>query len=98
MISLNPRHPIRLALGFFIMLRDAAQRLRQPTVLVLADNGARWATQAAAVDGEIVRDAGCGETLVTEVARDGKITPVEAEQLRKAFTEIQTEAREGRVL
>lgn len=80
------------------MLGQAAQRLRQPTVLVLADNGARWARKAADVDGEIVRDAGCGQTLVDEVARDGKITTAEAAQLRRAFTEIEEEAREGRVL
>lgn len=98
MLRLVSRHPARLALGFAIMARDSATRLRLTTIVIFCDRAIKWARTAADVSGEIVVDAGCGETLVDEVARDGQITATEAEQLRRQFAEIQTEAREGRII
>ncbi len=96
--GLATRHPIVLALGFGVMVRDAATRLRLSTLLVYCERGIAYCRRAADVEGEIVRDAGCGETLVDEVARDGKITPAETAQLRRAFEEIRVEAHEGKIL
>lgn len=98
MKDLAPRHPVRLAVGSARILGDLAQRIRNSAILIWAEKGEQWAREAAGVDSEIARDAGNGELLVDEVARDGVITPTEAAQLRRHFSEIGTEAREGRIV
>lgn len=91
-------HPLRLVLGGARFARDLARRAGCTSCVVWCEQVEAWALRAGTVTCEIARDAGCGETLVDEVARDGVITPAEAAQLRRQFGEIATEAVEGRVV
>ena len=75
-----------------------AQVKRQLVFSFLADCARPAVLTVREVFCELVREAGEGEMLVEEVARDGKITATEAKQLRDLFAEMGTEAREGRVV
>ena len=98
MSTLAPTHPIQAVFGGLLLGEELARKTGQLSLAVLCDQAAEWADTAREVFAEIVRDAGGGELLVDEVARDGHITPTEARQLRGIFEEIETEAREGRVI
>lgn len=98
MSTLAPTHPVQSVFGGLLLGEELARKTGQLSLVVICDAAAEWADSAREVFAEIVRDAGAGELLVDEVAKDGVITPSEARQLRGLFEEIATEAREGRVL
>lgn len=98
MSALAHSHPIQAVFGGLLLGEELARKNGQLSLAVLCASAAEWADTARDVFAEIVRDAGAGELLVDEVAKDGHITPKEARQLRGIFEEIETEAREVRVL
>jgi hypothetical protein len=98
MNALAEQHPVQLVMGGLLLAEELAAKDRQLSLACLCDMAAEWCDSARAVFAEIAADAGCGETLVDEVAKDGVITPTEARQLRGLFEEIGTEAREGRIV
>lgn len=91
-------HPIQAVFGGLLLGEELARKTGQLSLAVLCEQAMEWADTAREVFAEIVRDAGVGETIVDEVAKDGVITTTEARQLRGIFEEIETEAREGRVV
>lgn len=91
-------HPAQLCWGFVLEVERLAVERRQLVFSFLADCARPAVLTVREVFKELVREAGEGEMLVEEVARDGKITETEAKQLRDLFSEIGTEAREGRVI
>lgn len=98
MSTLVPAHPIQAVFGGLLLGEELARKTGQLSLAVLCEQAMEWADTAREVFSEIVRDAGAGEVLVDDVAKDGVITPTEANQLRGIFAEIETEAREGRVI
>lgn len=98
MNTLASRHPVQLVLGGIMLAEQMATTRRQLTLAALCDSAIDWAHDARDVVVEIVRDAGNAALLVEEIARDGRITPAEAAQMRRVLQEIETEAREGKVI
>lgn len=95
---LHRTHPVQLVLGGLLIAEELATKNRQLSLAVLCEKAAEWACESRAVLVEIAQDAGNGELLVEEIARDGIITITEARQARGLFAEIGTQAREGRIL
>lgn len=91
-------HPVQMVIGAVLVADELATRRGQLSLAVMCEKAAEWACATRDVLVEIARDAGNGELLVDEIARDGLITPTEARQARALFGEIGTEAREGRVI
>lgn len=98
MSTLVGQHPVQLVMGGLLLAEELAAKDRQLSLACLCGMAAEWCDQVREVLAEIGRDAGNGELLVDEVARDGVITPREAKQLRGLFSEIGIEATEGRIL
>lgn len=96
--QLHEEHPVQAVFGGLMIAADLATKGRQLSLATICESAAEWCDQVWEVFAEIARDAGNGEILVDEVARDGVITKREAKQLRSLFAEIGTEAIEGRVL
>lgn len=95
-MNLAAKHPVQLVFGGLLIAEELAAKNRQLTLGVLCAQAQEWADHARSMFELIARDAGDGTLLVSEVARDGLITPIEARQLTRQFERIQTEAREGR--
>lgn len=98
MTPLARTHPVQTLFGELVLQEQLAMRGRQLTFAVIARDCIEWAVETRDVLREIARDAGNGEALVDEVARDGRITPVETGQLRGMFQEIGFEAVEGKIV
>lgn len=98
MTTLAHNHPIQAVFGGLLLGEELARKTGQLSLAVICESAAEWADSARDVFAAIVRDAGAGELLVDEVAKDGHITPTEARQLRGIFEEIEVEAKEGRVI
>jgi len=97
MQKLASHHPVQLVIGEMLIQSDLATKGRQLTFGVIAKDCVQWACQVRDVLQEIATDAVYGEELVERVVADGKITKDEAKELKEVFSEIELEAREGRV-
>lgn len=98
MQPLYREHPAQLCWGFLLLVEEQAREKHQLVFTFLAQVARPAVLTVREVIQEIVREAGEGTTLVDEVAKDGVITTTEARQIRGLFEEIETEAREGRVI
>lgn len=96
MSALVETHPIQEAFAFVNLIKARADQ--QLLFRQLADWGIEELHEAEAVFVEIAADAANGRDLVNEVASDGVITDAERKQINDLLAEIETEAREGRVI
>ena len=98
MQPLYREHPAQLCWGFLLLVEEQARETHQLIFGFLAEVARPAVLTVREVIQEVARDAGEGAILVDEVAEDGVITPTEARQIRGLFEEIETEAKEGRVI
>lgn len=97
-IALSEEHPVQAVMGGLLIAEELARKGAQLSLATICESAAEWCDNVVAVFEEIAADAGNGELLVDEVAKDGQITAREAKQLRGLFAEIKTEASEGRII
>lgn len=84
MIILAHQHPVQLVLGSMLIQADLAQRDRQLTFGVIAQDCIGWAVEVRDVLSEIATDAEYGAQRLNAAAADGVLT--------------QAEAREGKII
>lgn len=97
-MDLRRRHPAVLALGLTRLALILAVRGRASTLTVLLEIGERAARENHDVILEIARDADRGRFAVRELLADGHASSADQLQLDGIFSEIATQATEGRIL
>lgn len=98
MIDLLKAHPVNLIRGISVIIEEKATKLRQTSIAIFARHARNWANETREVVQEIATDASHGLDVFNAAMADGKITPEEAEQVRNAFREIETEAVTGKII
>ena len=96
--ALFREHPAQLCWGFLLLVEEQAREKRQPVFTFLAEVARPAVLAVRDVITDTARRAEDGERLVDRLVADGAITPANALELRDLFTELATEAREGRVI
>lgn len=97
MTSLTRMHPTQLLLGAVIVAEEKATLGRQMTLASLCHDAVVWAVETRDLLREIACDAAHGVNAVNAAISDGVITPIEANQIKEVFSEIEREALTGKI-